>query len=106
MLQDTHWAIGAIGYFPTYALGNLISAQLWERIVADLPGLDEEFERGEFGALREWLREHVHRHGRKFTPIETLERAIGDEPDRRRAVRPLPASGRSARSTGSRLRAR
>jgi len=77
VLQDTHWAIGAIGYFPTYALGNLISAQLWERIVVDLPGLDEEFERGEFGALRDWLREHVHKHGRKFTPMETLERAIG-----------------------------
>jgi carboxypeptidase Taq len=77
VLQDTHWAIGAIGYFPTYALGNLISAQLWERITADLPGLEEGFERGEFGDLREWLREHVHRNGRKFTPSETLERAIG-----------------------------
>ena len=77
MLQDTHWATGSIGYFPTYALGNLISAQLWERIIADLPELDEQFERGEFGALREWLRERVHRHGRKFTPTETLERAIG-----------------------------
>ena len=70
-------ATGLIGYFPTYALGNLISAQLWERITADLPELDEDFERGEFGPLREWLRDHVHRHGRKFTPMETLERAIG-----------------------------
>ncbi len=77
VLQDTHWAIGAIGYFPTYALGNLISAQLWERITADLPALEESFERGEFSDLREWLREHVHRNGRKFTPTETLERAIG-----------------------------
>ena len=77
VLQDTHWAIGAIGYFPTYALGNLISAQLWEKILADLPELEEGFERGEFEALREWLREHVHRHGRKFTPAETLEQATG-----------------------------
>jgi carboxypeptidase Taq len=77
VLQDTHWAIGAIGYFPTYALGNLISAQLWEKIVSDLPDLDERFERGEFGALRDWLREHVHRYGRMFSPAETLERAIG-----------------------------
>jgi carboxypeptidase Taq len=77
VLQDTHWAIGAIGYFPTYALGNLISAQLWERIVADVPDLYDDFERGEFGALREWLREHVHRYGRMFTPAETLERATG-----------------------------
>ncbi len=77
VLQDTHWAIGAIGYFATYALGNLISAQLWERIENDLPGLDDGFERGEFEPLREWLREHVHRYGRKFTPGETLEKAIG-----------------------------
>ena len=77
VLQDTHWAGGAIGYFPTYALGNLISAQIWERVLADLPGLYDDFERGEFGALREWLREHLHRFGRKFTPSETLELVVG-----------------------------
>jgi carboxypeptidase Taq len=77
VLQDTHWASGSVGYFPTYALGNLISAQLWERIRADIPDLCEQFEQGEFVALREWLREHLHRHGRKFTPRETLERAVG-----------------------------
>ncbi|MGH2927900.1 MAG: carboxypeptidase M32, partial [Solirubrobacteraceae bacterium] len=79
VLQDSHWSSGAIGYFPTYALGNLISAQLWERVVADLPELPADFERGEFGALRDWLRERLHRHGRKFTPMETLERAIGTD---------------------------
>jgi carboxypeptidase Taq len=77
VLQDTHWATGSLGYFPTYALGNLVSAQLWERILGDAPDLHEEFERGEFGTLREWLRENVHRHGRKFTPAETLELATG-----------------------------
>ncbi len=77
VLQDVHWSGGSLGYFPTYALGNLISAQLWEKIVLDLPDLDEAFERGEFGALREWLRENVHRHGRKFTPNETLALATG-----------------------------
>jgi carboxypeptidase Taq len=77
VLQDKHWASGSLGYFPTYALGNLISAQLWARILDDVPDLYEQFERGEFGALREWLREHLHRHGRKFTPAETLERAVG-----------------------------
>jgi carboxypeptidase Taq len=77
VLQDKHWAGGSLGYFPTYALGNLISAQLWERILADIPDLYEQFEGGEFVALREWLREHLHRHGRKFTPAETLERASG-----------------------------
>jgi carboxypeptidase Taq len=77
VLQDTHWATGSIGYFPTYALGNLISAQIWERVLADVPDLHDEFEAGEFGSLREWLRDHLHRHGRKFTPAETLERATG-----------------------------
>src|SRR5262245_2090329 len=77
VLQDVHWSAGALGYFPTYALGNLISAQLWERVAADLPDLPEAFEQGEFGSLREWLRENLHRHGRKFTPSETLERAAG-----------------------------
>jgi carboxypeptidase Taq len=77
VLQDVHWSGGSIGYFPTYALGNLISAQIWERVVADLPDLNESFERGEFGSLRDWLREHLHRHGRKYTPGETLERVVG-----------------------------
>jgi carboxypeptidase Taq len=77
VLQDTHWSGGAIGYFPTYALGNLVSAQIWEKVVADLPDLNADFEQGEFGPLRDWLREHLHRHGRKFTPSETLERVVG-----------------------------
>jgi carboxypeptidase Taq len=76
-LQDTHWASGAFGYFPTYALGNLISAQMWERIRADVPDLEEQVERGEFGSLRTWLGEHVHRHGRKYLPGELLERVVG-----------------------------
>ncbi|HEY4348642.1 MAG TPA: carboxypeptidase M32 [Gaiellaceae bacterium] len=79
VLQDTHWAIGAIGYFPTYALGNLISAQLWDAVSVDLPDMQSEFERGEFDSLRVWLAERLHRHGRKFTPMETLDRAIGTD---------------------------
>lgn len=77
ILQDMHWAGGHIGYFPTYALGNVISAQIWERIRADLPELDAQVARGEFGALRAWLGEHLHVYGRKFTPAETLERVVG-----------------------------
>ncbi len=77
VLQDTHWAAGGFGYFPTYALGNLISAQIWERVIADLPDLGDAFEQGDFSPLRDWLREHLHRHGRKFTPGETLERVVG-----------------------------
>ena len=78
-LQDVHWSIGAIGYFPTYALGNLISAQLWAAARAALPSLDDDLARGTFGPLREWLREHVHRHGRKYPARELLRRATGQE---------------------------
>jgi carboxypeptidase Taq len=81
VLQDIHWSGGAFGYFPTYALGNIIAAQLWERLRADLPQLDEQIAAGEFAPLREWLREHVHRYGRMYTPAETLRRAIGAEID-------------------------
>ncbi len=77
VLQDVHWSDLSFGYFPTYALGNVISVQIWERALADVPDLNEQFERGEFGALREWTGEHVHKLGRKFTPQETVQRAAG-----------------------------
>jgi carboxypeptidase Taq len=77
VLQDIHWSGGMIGYFPTYSLGSIIACQVWEKIMADLPDLYEQFGRGEFGALREWLRVHLHQHGRKFTPPETLRRVVG-----------------------------
>ena len=77
VLQDVHWSDSNFGYFPTYALGNVISVQLWERVVRDVPDLDEEFERGNFAPLREWLRDRVHRWGRVLTPPELLERAAG-----------------------------
>ena len=77
VLQDVHWSDSNFGYFPTYALGNVISIQLWERATAELGDLDDEFERGEFGSLREWLREHVHHWGRVFEPAELLERVVG-----------------------------
>jgi carboxypeptidase Taq len=81
VLQDTHWAVGLIGYFPTYLLGTVMSVQIWDALTADVSDLDEQIERGEFGALREWLGEHVHRHARKFTPQETLRRATGSTID-------------------------
>jgi carboxypeptidase Taq len=77
VLQDMHWAAGHIGYFSTYSLGNIVSCQLWERVTDELPDLHDHFAEGEFDALREWLRENVHRHGRKFLPGELLERVVG-----------------------------
>jgi carboxypeptidase Taq len=77
VLQDVHWSRGGFGYFPTYSLGNVISVQIWERLRDDLDDVDGQIARGEFSEIREWLRERLHRHGRKFTPAETLERAVG-----------------------------
>jgi carboxypeptidase Taq len=77
VLQDVHWAEGAFGYFPTYSLGNVIAGQIWAVVRDAIPDIDEQIERGEFGPLAGWLREHLYRHGRKFTPVETLERAVG-----------------------------
>ena len=77
VLQDVHWAAGNFGYFPTYSLGNVIAAQLWHAAREAMPDLDEQIEAGRFAPLREWLREHVHRHGRKYSAAEVVERATG-----------------------------
>jgi carboxypeptidase Taq len=77
VLQDVHWAAGLIGYFPTYAIGNLIAGQLWERAHAELPQLEDELAAGQLGSLREWLGQRVHRHGAKYTTTELLAREAG-----------------------------
>ena len=77
VLQDTHWASGLMGYFATYLLGSVMSVQIWQKVLEDVPTLEEQIERGEFASLREWLGEHVHAHGKKFSPQETLRRATG-----------------------------
>jgi carboxypeptidase Taq len=76
-LQDIHWSIGLIGYFPTYTLGNIISAQLLEAIRRDIPNLDAQIGRGDFGPLLAWLNTNVHRHGRRYLPAELIKRATG-----------------------------
>jgi carboxypeptidase Taq len=77
VLQDVHWGAGLIGYFPTYALGNLIAGQLWQKVHADVADVEEQLAAGKLGALRDWLRENVHRHGAKFSSRELLERVVG-----------------------------
>jgi len=81
VLQDMHWGSGSIGYFSTYSLGNVMSVQIWERVTEDVPDLEEQFERGEFGTLRKWLGERLHSLGRKYPPQETLERVTGSRID-------------------------
>ena len=76
-LQDVHWSGGMFGYFPTYQLGNVLSVQIWEQLVTELPDAYEQVERGSFEAIYEWLRERLYRHGRKFTPTATIDRVAG-----------------------------
>ena len=76
-LQDVHWSCGLIGYFPTYALGNLYAAQMWEKIHQDIPGLEDEFRKGEFGSLLAWLRKNIHSTGREFSAGDLCRRVTG-----------------------------
>jgi carboxypeptidase Taq len=78
-LQDVHWSGGAIGYFPTYTLGNLYAAQFFEQARTDLGDLDASFAAGEFRPLLDWLRRHVHAHGQRHTARELVRRATGSE---------------------------
>lgn len=76
-LQDVHWSFGLLGYFPTYTLGNLYAAQMWEAIRRDLPDLDDQMSRGEFLGLLAWLGDKVHAVGRQFDAGELCERLTG-----------------------------
>ena len=81
ILQDTHWAIGYFGYFPSYTVGNVLSVQLFEAAVDERPEILSEMETGEFGALLGWLRTNVHRHGKKYEPDDLIERSTGRPPE-------------------------
>jgi carboxypeptidase Taq len=75
VLQDIHWSAGLLGYFATYTLGNLISAQLWEQFGNAYPERDDAIRRGDFSALLSWLRAEVHQYGRKYEPQDLVRRA-------------------------------
>jgi carboxypeptidase Taq len=89
VLQDIHWSGGLIGYFPTYALGNLISAQLWEIINQDISDLNDQISAGKFETLLAWLREKIHRHGAKFAPQELVQKITGSKIDSAAYIRYL-----------------
>jgi len=76
-LQDVHWSFGLMGYFPTYTLGNLYSAQFFEAAREQLGDLDEMYRNGNFSPLGEWLTENIHRHGRRYPASELCERVTG-----------------------------
>ncbi len=78
VLQDIHWSQGGIGYFPTYALGNVISLQIWAAVQEAIPDIDAQMAAGELHELATWLRDNLYSLGRKFTPKETIERITGE----------------------------
>ncbi len=77
-LQDIHWSMGAFGYFPTYALGNLYAAQFFDAARRAIPDLKERIRRGEFRPLLDWLRTHIHQHGQRYRATELVERVTGE----------------------------
>ncbi len=76
-LQDIHWAAGLFGYFPTYALGNLFAAQFFAKAKADIPDLEEQFERGKFDALLGWLRKNIHSQGQRYHSEDLVKVVTG-----------------------------
>lgn len=79
VLQDIHWSSGLFSYFPTYTLGNLYAAQWWRQIRREIPNVDGEIASGNLAPVLEWLREKIHRHGRRFPPAELCRRISGEE---------------------------
>jgi carboxypeptidase Taq len=78
VLQDIHWSLGSLGYFPTYTLGNLNAAQLMAAAEKKVSGLSAQLAQGNYVPLLHWLRENVHQHGRRYLPAELMRRATGE----------------------------
>jgi carboxypeptidase Taq len=78
VLQDIHWSHGSIGYFPTYSLGNLYAAQLFNKINHDIPNLAGQITNGDFVEILDWLRKNIHQYGRRYSPEDLIKRATGE----------------------------
>jgi len=78
LMQDIHWSAGLFGYFPTYALGNLYSAQWWHAIKREVRGVEEKIAAGEFGPILAWLKKNIHGHGRRHSASELVLAATGE----------------------------
>ena len=76
-LQDVHWSSGGFGYFPSYTMGNLYAAQLWDAAKRQVPGLEDKITAGDLGALLGWLRQNVHCHGKRYSTAELMKRVTG-----------------------------
>jgi len=78
VLQDVHWSAGLFGYFPTYTLGTVLSAQLYECVKRDVPDVEDRIALGDFSAIKSWMQARIYRHGARFEPLELIERATGE----------------------------
>lgn len=79
ILQDVHWSFGGFGYFPTYALGNLVSAQIWEAMAKDIQDINDQVGQAKFDGILGWLRENLHKYGAKYEPQELVEKVTGSK---------------------------
>lgn len=77
VLQDIHWSLGAFGYFPTYTIGNIYAAALFQKITSDYPEAMEQMEKGDIGLIRDWLKSNIYCHGKRFGARNLVENAIG-----------------------------
>ena len=77
-LQDIHWSMGGLGYFPTYTLGNLNASQLRDRAAQELPGLETDLAQGHYAPLLAWLRDRIHSQGQRYLPNDLMARATGE----------------------------
>ena len=79
LMQDTHWASGLLGYFPSYALGNLYGAQFVNKMKQDLPNMYKDIEEGNLQNIHQWLEKNIHKHGGIYTPAELIKMVTGEE---------------------------
>lgn len=76
-LQDVHWSMGSVGYFPTYSMGNLLSYQIWAALQKDVPNTDALMSEGKFAPIFGWLREKIYLQGKRYTPKDLVKRVTG-----------------------------
>lgn len=79
VLQDVHWYFGGIGYFPTYVLGNIYDGIILDSIKKDIPSFDDLILNGEFVQINDWLTQNIHQFGRKFSPVQLIEKIAKKE---------------------------
>ena len=78
VLQDVHWSQGYFGYFPTYALGSIYASQIYDSLKKEFPDIDKEIENGDFSKIIEWLKEKIHKHGKKLLAEEIIFNVCGE----------------------------